>query len=253
VPIHSQKGKKYISYDEVKKYYESGKSVILYNHRSMEPREKYKERFLKLGRELNIDDDDLFILTFSKYSVRDYVFVIRQEHRNTIYDAVAEFMASGWGIAFKEWRLRAILQDGMTGGFDSLTKYIGKIALTDNFGEWITDEEGDGSPEHPITLPYTELSALALEFVGEFYDFSKAHPEYRLNEYRSILEKNGLKSPRNAEADSLDAECVLALIMGAISSDRFCEGVLLGCFEEGNILRWLKRLKDIDEGGCLAR
>jgi hypothetical protein len=34
--------------------------------------------------------------------------------------------------------------------------------------------------------------------------------------------------------------------MGAIRAERFCDGALLGFFKDGYILKWLKRLKDID-------
>jgi hypothetical protein len=51
---------------------------------------------------------------------------------------------------------------------------------------------------------------------------------------------------RAADADKLDAQCVLALIMAAIRADRFSEGALLTFFEDCTILRWLKRLRDID-------
>ena len=36
---------------------------------------------------------------------------------------------------------------------------------------------------------------------------------------------------RSADEMSLDAQCILALIMGAIRVDRFCEGALLSFFE----------------------
>ena len=51
---------------------------------------------------------------------------------------------------------------------------------------------------------------------------------------------------RKADVDRPDAQCVLALIMVAIRDERFCDGALLGFFKDGCILKWLKRLKDID-------
>ena len=40
----------------------------------------------------------------------------------------------------------------------------------------------------------------------------------------------------------------MALIIGAIRAERFCNGALLGFFKDGSITKWLSRLKEIDEG-----
>lgn len=40
----------------------------------------------------------------------------------------------------------------------------------------------------------------------------------------------------------------MALIIGAIRAERFCNGALLGSFEDGSIRKWLERLKEIDGG-----
>ena len=44
----------------------------------------------------------------------------------------------------------------------------------------------------------------------------------------------------------MDAKCIMALIMGAVSAERFCDGALLGFFKDGSIKKWLERLKEID-------
>lgn len=51
----------------------------------------------------------------------------------------------------------------------------------------------------------------------------------------------------NANVSSLGELCVLALILGAIRADRFSEGALLHFLESGAVVRWLERLKAIDE------
>jgi hypothetical protein len=40
---------------------------------------------------------------------------------------------------------------------------------------------------------------------------------------------------------------VIALLTGAVRVERFYNGALLYFFKEGCILRWLERLKEIDE------
>lgn len=49
-----------------------------------------------------------------------------------------------------------------------------------------------------------------------------------------------------AIVDDLDARMVLALLIGAIRADRFCEGALLGFMKSGEIQRWLERLKELE-------
>ena len=94
------------------------------------------------------------------------------------------------------------------------------------------------------------LKAYKIEFEQEFYQFSEAHPEYELTCYGRILEKNGLKWDyevmRSADPSSLDEQGALALMMGAIRAERFCDGALLGFIEDGSLTAWLNRLKDID-------
>jgi len=50
----------------------------------------------------------------------------------------------------------------------------------------------------------------------------------------------------DVDVTEFDEKSVLALIMGAVRAERFCDGALLAFFEDGCILKWLKRLKDID-------
>lgn len=49
-----------------------------------------------------------------------------------------------------------------------------------------------------------------------------------------------------AEVDHLDAQCIIALIFGAIRADRFVEGTLLAFLKDGFITKWLERLKTLD-------
>lgn len=50
-----------------------------------------------------------------------------------------------------------------------------------------------------------------------------------------------------ADASKLDGQVVMALLLGAVRAERFCDGALLGFFEDGSIRRWLLRLKEVDE------
>lgn len=134
--------------------------------------------------------------------------------------------------------------------FAVLTKYINELEDAEVFGEWVVDRKNDGSSEHPIQFPFVNFSKVSDMFAIEFYKFSENHPEYELQQYGDILERNGLKWDnalmRRADIENLDEQVILALMMGAIRAERFCDGALLGFFEDSYMLKWLKRLKEID-------
>ena len=52
---------------------------------------------------------------------------------------------------------------------------------------------------------------------------------------------------RNADVSTLDGITIMALLVGVIRAERFCDGILLDFFKDGTIISWLKRLKEIDE------
>lgn len=167
-----------------------------------------------------------------------------------IKDKALNYLDSDLRAIYDEW-YEFIGNEGTANKFKLLTKYIGKILEAESYGEWFIDRENDGTPEHPIQMPFVNFGEIVKSFVDDFYLFSESHPEYQLTEYGSILEKNGLKwddaSMRNAEVDALDEQCLLALMMGAIRAERFSDGALLSFFKDGYILKWLKRLKVIDD------
>lgn len=135
--------------------------------------------------------------------------------------------------------------------FESLTKYLSQLD-TDTIGTWIVDRENDGTPEHPIHMPFVNYSEMVHHFINDVYRFNDNNKDFGLNRYGEILEQNGLKwgskSMSEADVSHLDAKCVMALIIGAVRAERFCDGALLSLFEDGSIRRWLERLKEIDGG-----
>ena len=134
--------------------------------------------------------------------------------------------------------------------YENLTKYIPKIQ-GDFFGEWVKDTQNDGTARQPMQMPYMNYSESVNSFRKDFYQFLTDHTDVNLSDYQKILEENGITwdfdSMNNANVSSLGEFCVLALILGAIRTDRFSEGALLHFLESGAIVRWLERLKAIDE------
>ena len=132
--------------------------------------------------------------------------------------------------------------------FENLTKYLPHLD-EDKFGTWAIDHKNDGTPECPIQMPFVNYSKMVHHFIDDVYDISDKNSEFELTRYGDVLNQNGLewgsKSMSDADVSKLDAQCIMALIMGAVRAERFCDGALLGFFKDGSIQKWLERLKEL--------
>ncbi|MBL7244767.1 MULTISPECIES: DUF6508 domain-containing protein [Bacillus] len=133
--------------------------------------------------------------------------------------------------------------------FEILTNYIPLLQGND-IGEWVIDQENDGTAEHPIQMPYVNYSETVRRFIEDVYTFAEHHQEMELTRYSEILKENGIESGTNAmenvDISNVNAQCVLALIMGVLRAERFCEGVILDFFKNGAIVKWLERLERLE-------
>ena len=134
--------------------------------------------------------------------------------------------------------------------YSALTKYI-NLLENDNVGEWIVDKENDGSSERPMHLPFVIYSITVDKLADDIYKFAKESDEIVLSKYADILNANGIKwgydSMMKADASGLDAQCILALLIASLRAERFCDGALLEFIKNGAVIRWLKRLQELDE------
>ncbi|MFP7370160.1 DUF6508 domain-containing protein [Bacillus safensis] len=133
--------------------------------------------------------------------------------------------------------------------FEILTKYI-PMLQEDHIGEWVIDQENDGTAERPIQMPFVNYSETVQRFIEDVYAFAEQHQEMELTHYREILKENGIEWGTNdmehVDISNLNAQCVLALIMGVVRAERFSEGAIFNFFKSGAILKWLERLKNLD-------
>lgn len=134
--------------------------------------------------------------------------------------------------------------------YSVLTKYI-NLLKNDNAGEWTCDKENDGSSERPIHVPFVSYSIAVNNLADDIYKFAKESNEIVPSKYAEILQANGIKwgydSMMKADASELDAQCILALLIASLRAERFCDGALLGFIKNGAVIRWLKRLQELDE------
>ena len=95
------------------------------------------------------------------------------------------------------------------------------------------------------------------ELEDAIYAFQEDHPDFELNHYYDILERNGLKwdmsSMTEADPAVLDGQAVMALLIGAVRAEHFCGGAFFDFCESGSMERWLARLKEIDETASLEK
>ena len=134
--------------------------------------------------------------------------------------------------------------------YEPLTEFITNLEV-ENPGGWVFDRENDGTPEHPIRVPWVNYEKTVLDLETELMSFVDTHEDMGLTAYSDILEQHGIKwekkSMSSADVSELDAVTVLALLVGAFRAERFCDGVLLSFCKSGCIVKWLRRLEEIDE------
>lgn len=96
---YSDKGPKYVWHDEVIDYYHRGQSLIIYNHRSREPQEKYLKRFDRI-RAMTSEPDNVMVLRYSRGTTMDYVFLMQSSHRGQMMKNIEALMYSPWNRHF---------------------------------------------------------------------------------------------------------------------------------------------------------
>ena len=136
--------------------------------------------------------------------------------------------------------------------FESLTRLIPLLDREGDFGVRVVDHEHAGTVDDPICFPFVEYNRTVSALESSIMSFVDNHPELCLTRYADILERAGLEwgseSMEGADVSALDGKTVMALLVGAVRAERFCDGALLGFLESGCIGRWLQRLRQIDEG-----
>ncbi len=136
--------------------------------------------------------------------------------------------------------------------FESLTRFIPLLDREGDFGVRVVDHEHAGTVDDPICFPFVEYNRTVSALESSIMSFVDNHPELCLTRYADILERAGLEwgseSMEGADVSALDGKTVMALLVGAVRAERFCDGALLGFLESGCIGRWLQRLRRIDEG-----
>ncbi len=73
-----------------------------------------------------------------------------------IKDKALNYLDSDLRAIYDEWS-EFIGNEGTINKLKLLTKYIGKISEAESYGEWFIDKENDGTPDHPIQMPFVNF------------------------------------------------------------------------------------------------
>lgn len=83
------------------------------------------------------------------------------------------------------------------------------------------------------------------------YEFEHENPEYELKKYGELLKGRdlewGQRSMENADVSNMDAQGIMALLMGMVRSERFCDGAIMGMIKSGAVKKWIMRLRELKE------
>ena len=137
------------------------------------------------------------------------------------------------------------------GVYDELISFIPRLKGITYSERYPKEQVGDGSVENPYQMPYYIYSDVVREFENTVYEFEEKHSEFCLNQYVNVLLLNGLRWDEQvmtaADVSCLNGQAIMALILGAIRAEKFCNGALDTFLELGCIKKWLVRLKELND------
>lgn len=119
----SRKGsEKYILPNEIMDYYNLGKDVVYYHHRSRKNDEGWMEEKIQMCR--YIPDARLMAVAFRRWSCRVYIFVLHENKVDYYGKVLSDFLSSAWGTHKVDGKIPftyeniVISMDEMNDGFE---------------------------------------------------------------------------------------------------------------------------------------
>ena len=129
--------------------------------------------------------------------------------------------------------------------FKLLTRHL-PILEQDPIGEWMDLNHDDDPLGDSFIPPFFVYSPAVEKFIADVYHFAAVCPEFHMKKHVQTLQNNSITSVFDADASSLDAHCVLAMIMHVIRGERFREGYLADALQNGHMRTWLERLTELE-------
>ncbi len=134
--------------------------------------------------------------------------------------------------------------------YKMITDHIEKLTGIE-YACWTTkNEKGED-----VRTYYPLYHDAVFDFLADFRVFADSYP-IELRNHRERIEKAGIKYNTiefmRADIKKLPADVIFAMISETIRIDRFCDGVFLDSLENGCFLKWLERIKVLDEAREIA-
>ena len=121
--------------------------------------------------------------------------------------------------------------------YEQLTEFL--PILGEVYGNW-----AEINVKQP-SMPFVVYETAARQLIDAIRDYVQQHNEYA--DYGQILQKAGIEwnydSMSEADASILDGKTIVALLIGAVQAEKFCDGTFLGLLKQGCIIRWLGKLE----------
>ena len=129
--------------------------------------------------------------------------------------------------------------------FHLLTRHL-SILENDPIGEWMDLNHDDDPLGDSFIPPFFVYSPAVENFIADVYHFAAVCPEFHMKKHVQTLQNNSITSVFDADASTLDAHCILAMIMHVIRGERFREGYMADALQHGHMKNWLKRLTELE-------
>ena len=104
--------------------------------------------------------------------------------------------------------------------YEQLTEFL--PILGEVYGNW-----AEINVKQP-SMPFVVYETAARQLIDAIRDYVQQHNEY-----------------------ILDGKTIVALLIGAVQAEKFCDGTFLGLLKQGCIIRWLGKLEIIDDRGTI--
>ena len=135
--------------------------------------------------------------------------------------------------------------------FEPLTKFIGPLGEIQKPGVWRSELYDENGNVTELVIPYIDYCDTIKQFVAAVEKFNEDFPQFHMLKYMAELKAkhiywdvDAMKVP---DATRLSDRTVLSLLMGMVRGEYFCAGVIEEYVTERHVIRWLERLKYLDE------
>ncbi len=134
--------------------------------------------------------------------------------------------------------------------YQDLTKFIALLEKEQSYGEWIGNEamlkarpvDDEGNPL-PFVAPYVRYSPVVSQFISEVLHYQVPSSGDAAKESAMEYTEYNLL---HLDVTAAPANLLVAFVRKIVRNERYRDGVVLEYLENGRILTWLKKLKEID-------